>query len=52
MKKWQIALLIIVVVAGGLWFVKVFPDPYHKGEPVNIYHWAIREFDELLHGEK
>ena len=42
MKKWQIALLIIVVVAGGLWFVKVFP------ENRNVYEWIFNK----LHGEK
>jgi len=52
LKKWQIALILLAVILGGLWFVKVFPDPYHKGEPVNIYTWVYREIDEMLHGEK
>jgi len=52
MKKWQLALLILVVIGFGLWFVRVFPDPYHKGAPVNIYVWVQRELHELMHGEK
>ena len=32
-------------------FVKVFPDPYHKDDSVDLWTWIYREFDELLHGE-
>jgi len=52
MKKWQILLLVLVIVGSGLWFVNVFPDPYHKEGAVNIYTWLYREIDKLLHGEK
>jgi hypothetical protein len=36
----------------GMYYVRVFPDPYHQNGLVNIYTWITREIDELLHGEK
>jgi len=41
-----------ILIACGLWFARVFPDPYHRNGKVNIYEWIYREVDELVHGEK
>lgn len=52
MKKWKLILLGIFVVAFGLSFMEVFPDPYTHVSQVNFWTWLQREIDELLHGEK
>jgi len=51
MKKWHAA-LILIVIGLGLYYLRVFPDPYHQGDNVNIFTWILREIDELIHGEK
>lgn len=32
--------------------VKIFPDPYHRGQPVGLFTWVSREINELIKGEK
>jgi hypothetical protein len=42
----------VIVLLVCLWFVEVFPDPYHQEGDVNIYIWIVREIEELIYGER
>ena len=49
----QIIIAVIVSVVVGLSFVPLFPDPYHeKVEPVIFWEWLLKEFAELIGGER
>jgi hypothetical protein len=52
LKKWQLALLIILALFLGLSFLPLFPDPDYHFEKVNFWEWLKREIHKLLHGEK
>lgn len=57
MSKWikrhrTMLLIAAGVLLFGLWYVEIFPDPYHEEDAVNIYTWIYRELDEFVNGEK
>ena len=57
MSKWirknkNTLIALVLAIFFGLYFLEIFPDPYHEGGNVNLYTWIQREIDELLHGEK
>lgn len=53
MNKTHKVVLVTIVVMFGLYFVRVFPNPYHDGTGnVNIFEWVYREIDELINGER
>lgn len=37
------------IARGG--YIRVFPDPYHRGPNVGLVTWVLRELDELIYGE-
>ena len=53
MKKFHRILIVgVLVILICLWFVEIFPDPYHQEGDVNIYIWIVREIEELIYGER
>lgn len=51
-RKWILIMLVVTFILGGATaHLKLFPDPYHEGDNVDLWTWIYRELDELVHGE-